>query len=101
MLTLGHAWVQECLAAAPMVPAQRTGVYVGAMWAHEFVEVLPQLGLSQAAANSSTGNTAPFLVGRISYSFGLQVSWHARQSRAHLSFAAMSSVEALCWSKHH
>ena len=44
------------------------------MWAHEFVEVLPQLGLLPAAANSSTGNTAPFLVGRVSYTFGLQVT---------------------------
>lgn len=51
--------------------ASHAGVYVGCMWAHEFVEVLPQLGLSATAANSSTGNTFPFLVGRLSYTFGL------------------------------
>ena len=49
----------------------QAGVYVGCMWAHEFVDVLPQLGLSDTAANSSTGNTFPFLVGRLSYTFGL------------------------------
>ena len=52
-------------------PASQAGVYIGCMWAHEFVEVLPQLGLSATAANSSTGNTFPFLVGRLSYTFGL------------------------------
>lgn len=46
-------------------------MYVGAMWAHEFVEVLPALGLERSAATSTTGNTAPFLVGRVSYTFGL------------------------------
>ena len=51
--------------------ASQAGMYVGCMWAHEFVEVLPQLGLSATAANSSTGNTFPFLVGRLSYTFGL------------------------------
>ncbi|KAK9834736.1 hypothetical protein WJX74_008822 [Apatococcus lobatus] len=49
----------------------QAGVYIGCMWAHEFVEVLPQLGLSATAANSSTGNTFSFLVGRLSYTFGL------------------------------
>ena len=62
---------QEALHSANMTAEGGMGVYVGAMWAHEFVEVLPSLGLPQAAANASTGNTAPFLVGRISYTFGL------------------------------
>ena len=56
--------VQACLAGWPGPAQEQVGVYVGAMWAHEFVEVLPHLGIPAAAANSSTGNTAPFLVGR-------------------------------------
>lgn len=66
--------VQELLASPGLherpAPTQ-AGVYIGCMWAHEFVDVLPQLGLSATAANSSTGNTFPFLVGRLSYTFGL------------------------------
>lgn len=41
------------------------------MWAHEFAAGLGELGLSETSAAASTGNTAPFLVGRVSYSFGL------------------------------
>jgi acyl transferase domain-containing protein len=52
------------------IPA--TGVYVGAMWASEYLEVVASAGLSDTAAASSTGNTAPFLVGRVSYTFGLR-----------------------------
>lgn len=48
-----------------------TGVYVGCMWAHEFATSLATLGISDTSAAASTGNTAPFLVGRVSYSFGL------------------------------
>lgn len=51
--------------------SSEVGVYVGCMWAGEYVGLLPQLGLSATAAASSTGNTAPFLVGRLSFSFGL------------------------------
>lgn len=37
--------LQEALvdAAASIGSSGRTGVYVGCMWAHEFLEVLPQL----------------------------------------------------------
>lgn len=49
-----------------------TGVYVGCMWAHEYVSMLPELGLNDTSANASTGNTAPFLVGRVSYTFGFK-----------------------------
>lgn len=67
--------MQEAMATAfggtDNLRGQRCGVYVGCMWAHEFVEVLPTLGLDQIAATSTTGNTAPFLVGRVSYTFGL------------------------------
>ena len=47
-------------------------MYVGCMWAHEYVGSLPDLGLSDVSANASTGNTSPFLVGRVSYTFGLR-----------------------------
>lgn len=73
------AGAQECLAGLAAPPQAHVGVYVGAMWAHEFVEVLPQLGLSAAAANSSTGNTAPFLVGRCGACFGLGLGHVPRQ----------------------
>ena len=41
------------------------------MWAGEYVSLLPQLGIQATAAAASTGNTAPFLVGRVSFTFGL------------------------------
>ena len=64
---------QEVLSqtAVSSTPTAQTGVYVGCMWAHEYVGMLPGLGLSDTSAAASTGNTAPFLVGRVSYSFGL------------------------------
>lgn len=49
----------------------KIGVYVGCMWAGEYVSILPGLGLQSTAAAASTGNTAPFLVGRLSFTFGL------------------------------
>lgn len=60
--------MQEALAADISGP---TGVYAGCMWAHEYVSILPGMGLSNVSAHASTGNTAPFLVGRVSYTFGL------------------------------
>jgi len=39
---------------------------------HHWLQVLAAAGLSPSAAVSSTGNTLPFLVGRVSYAFGLQ-----------------------------
>ena len=39
---------------------------------HLWLQVLAAAGLSPSAAVSSTGNTLPFLVGRVSYAFGLQ-----------------------------
>ena len=64
--------LQEVLnPSAVLHPATSVGVYVGCMWAHEYASVLPQLGLPDTSAAASTGNTAPFLVGRLSYSFGL------------------------------
>lgn len=38
----------------------------------EYVELLPQLGASDTAAAASTGNTLPFLAGRVAYALGLQ-----------------------------
>jgi len=49
-----------------------TGVYIGAMWASEYLDVLSAAGFNETAAAASTGNTLPFLVGRVSYSFGLR-----------------------------
>ena len=46
------------------------GVFVGCMWSNEYMEMLPQLGISQATASAITGNTFPFLAGRVAYSFG-------------------------------
>ncbi len=46
------------------------GVFVGCMWSNEYMEMLPQLGVSQATAPAITGNTFPFLAGRVAYSFG-------------------------------
>jgi acyl transferase domain-containing protein len=48
------------------------GVYVGCMWASEYSELLPLLGASPAAAPAITGNTFPFMVGRLAYAFGFQ-----------------------------
>jgi 3-oxoacyl-(acyl-carrier-protein) synthase/acyl carrier protein len=46
------------------------GVFVGCMWSNEYMEMLPQLGVSQVTAPAITGNTFPFLAGRVAYSFG-------------------------------
>jgi Beta-ketoacyl synthase, N-terminal domain len=59
--------LHDCGGATPS-----TGVYVGAMWAAEYLEVITSAGLSETSAAASTGNTAPFLVGRVSYTFGLR-----------------------------
>ena len=45
------------------------GVYVGCMWAHEYANELPMLGLSDMSPPAITGNTAPFLAGRLSFTF--------------------------------
>ena len=114
--------LQELLArdAPGEATGRSVGVYVGCMWAADFVNTLPKLarlcclissqlqcpessrrcmlypqaktvllrcspvmavlscsspehaqGLSDTASGASTGNTAPFLVGRVSYTFGL------------------------------
>ncbi|CAL8465605.1 g5141 [Coccomyxa elongata] len=64
---------QEALvdAAGMIGTGGKTGVFVGCMWSHEFLEVLPQLGVSDISAAASTGNTFPFMVGRVSFTFGL------------------------------
>lgn len=36
--------------------------------------MLPLLGASDTAAGASTGNTLPFMVGRVAYTFGFQAS---------------------------
>ncbi|BDA51455.1 probable oleandomycin polyketide synthase, modules 5 and 6 [Coccomyxa sp. Obi] len=64
---------QEALvdAVSSIGTAGKTGVYVGCMWSHEYLEVLPRLGVSDISAAASTGNTFPFMVGRVSFTFGL------------------------------
>lgn len=103
--------LQEALAAAGSAAhGPLVGVYVGCMWAADFVETLPSMardllklnmsmisrndcecryvhrgswfilaetlfmglqGLPDTIPAASTGNTAPFLVGRVSFTFGL------------------------------
>lgn len=46
------------------------GVFVGCMWSNEYMQMLPQLGISQTTASAITGNTLPFLAGRVAYNFG-------------------------------
>ncbi len=48
-----------------------TGVYVGCMY-QEYTDVLAAAGGKLSAA-TATGNSLSFLVGRVSYTFGLQV----------------------------
>ena len=67
LVSLLQEVLHECGGATPA-----TGVFVGAMWASEYLEALSAAGLSDTSAAASTGNTAPFLVGRVSYSFGLR-----------------------------
>ena len=64
--------LHDCGGALPPSQRQHTGVYVGAMWASEYLEVLAAAGSSDSSAAASTGNTAPFLVGRVSYTFGFR-----------------------------
>ena len=78
IFSMVHLWeilnlLQEVLAGVTSIRAQnkQTGVYAGCMWAHEYVGMLPELSISDISANASTGNTSPFLVGRVSYTFGL------------------------------
>ena len=59
-------------AADHLTESQSVGTFVGCMWANEFVDMLPALGISQATAPAITGNTFPFLAGRIAYTFGWQ-----------------------------
>ena len=64
--------LHDCGSTIPTSQRQQTGVYVGAMWASEYLEVLAAAGSSDSSAAASTGNTAPFLVGRVSYTFGFR-----------------------------
>lgn len=64
--------LHDCGGALSAAQRQQTGVYVGAMWASEYLEVLVAAGSSDSSAAASTGNTAPFLVGRVSYTFGFR-----------------------------
>lgn len=51
------------------VPWQATGVYVGCMY-QEYASLLTDAGMKLTAA-TATGNSLAFMVGRVSYTFGL------------------------------
>jgi len=68
-LLLEH--VAEAAGGSAALPVSSVGVFVGCMWAAEYVdEVLPSLGASPAAPAAITGNTFPFIAGRVAYVFG-------------------------------
>lgn len=48
------------------------GTYVGCMWATEYIDLLPSMGISTAQSAAIAGNTFPFMVGRVAYCFGWQ-----------------------------
>lgn len=90
--------LQGRAAAAPLGAA--TGVYVGCMWSSEYVELLPALGAPDTGASVSTGNTFPFMAGRVSYTYGFQVGWEGwRLGWAGLRAAYRSASR--CWPSDH
>lgn len=54
-----------------VLPAN-VGTYVGCMWVSEFVELLSASRINSSNASVITGNTFPFMTGRVPYVFG----WH-------------------------
>lgn len=58
----------------------------------EYVELLPHLGAPDTAAGASTGNTFPFMAGRVSYTYGFQVHSWAACWRGQ----AISAADTLC-----
>ena len=63
---------QQAMVQSSHGMVKKSGVYIGCMWATDFVDMLPELGFSDVGSHVSTGNTFPFMAGRISYSFDLQ-----------------------------
>lgn len=58
--------------------AATAGVYVGCMYTEYLDGVLAGQGLADGASAAVTGHGLSFLVGRVSYTFGLQVLCHKR-----------------------
>ena len=73
-LLLAHTLevLQEAKSRGAFLTAQDVGTFVGCMWAHEFNDVVITWGASPFHTSVITGNTFPFLAGRIAYSFGWQ-----------------------------
>jgi acyl transferase domain-containing protein len=69
--------MQEALhEAGPAFDAQAAaaaGVYVGCMYSEYLDGVLAPQGIADSASAAVTGHGLSFLVGRVSYTFGLQV----------------------------
>lgn len=51
---------------------QNVGTFIGCMWVNEFSDMMLAWGVSPFQTAVITGNTFPFVVGRIAYSFGWQ-----------------------------
>lgn len=52
--------------------SEATGVFVGYMWGLEYLDLLSHLAMSPFNVSAITGNSMPFLAGRLAYAFG----WH-------------------------
>ena len=61
---------QDGQAALAGAPAEAMGVYVGCVW-QEYAAALERLAVSPSVA-VLTGSGLNFMVGRVSYTFGLQ-----------------------------
>jgi acyl transferase domain-containing protein len=65
-----HPCLQDALSAGAEVPVAATGVYVGCVW-QEYQLLLEQLAVPPSVS-VFTGSGMNFLIGRVSYTFGLQ-----------------------------
>ena len=70
--------LREAGAAFDTQTAAMAGVYIGCMYSEYLDGVLAPQGVADAASAAVTGHGLSFLVGRVSYTFGLQVRLAAR-----------------------
>ncbi|KAK9841826.1 hypothetical protein WJX81_005522 [Elliptochloris bilobata] len=70
-ILLEQTWtaLADAAAAMPAAPTERTGVYVGCMY-QEYTQLQFNLGL-KIGPGIATGNGLSYMVGRLSYAFGL------------------------------
>ena len=80
-------FLSECACAA--------GVYVGCMYS-EYTQLQYNLGY-KISPGLVTGNGISYLVGRVSYTFGLQGGW--RLGEAGLACVEGRDMDALVWPK--